>query len=86
MNARSGDHVECFEYSQRQAKEPLAKSSHSPQASAWGLRAGPILRNRFNGLRVFEPIKLHAAVSLAFGFIRTPGKPLKRFLSNDRVP
>jgi hypothetical protein len=33
----------------------------------------------------FEPIKLNAEVSLAFGFIRTLDKPLKRFLVTERT-
>jgi len=59
----------------------LLQKSHSPQASAWGYSSA-----WFSGtvLTVYEvePVKLHAKVSFAFGFIRRPGKPLKRFLSN----
>jgi len=42
------------QFDNRQAKQPLAKLSFSPSFSL-GLRKGPIVRNRFNGLRVLSP-------------------------------
>jgi hypothetical protein len=44
---RSGDHVECFEYSQRQAKESLAKTLILPKLQlgvyGWANLEGTVL-------------------------------------------
>jgi len=56
-------------------KESLAKVSFSPGFSL-GLQYGPILRNRFNGLRVSsQPSSLPSFTGV--GFIRTPGKTVE---------
>ena len=68
----------------RYVSEALAKVSFSPSFSL-GLQQGPILRNRFNGLRVSsQPSslpKFHWHGSFAHR-----AQPLKRFLSNGRAP
>ena len=66
--------------------QSLGQNSHSPQASAWGYGRNPMLGNRFNGLRVLGQSSSTPKVNSTFLFIRTMGKPLKRFLNLLRAP